>query len=229
MMDWLGRISEPAAESRLVDASLRREAEIYTAGRFATQLRDENFWRSIETQPDNDVAARHRQAKTLVEQYPAVAPEDLQHARATLAAEIDEIESNAAWHSAAPQVAPIIAAALAALGIAAAALFSLLSSTIVPGGIVTRLLGHAVITRSGAEIGRLRSVARTAIAWMPAVLWIVVLLQSKKLQGFVPNPSHPLLLAAAAIGALALGAAWTLVRPARGPHDWIMGTSVVPR
>jgi hypothetical protein len=43
----------------------------------------------------------------------------------------------------------------------------------VPGGVPTRFIGLAVVTRDGSEIGRLRSLARTLIAWAPILVWLV--------------------------------------------------------
>ena len=94
---------------------------------------------------------------------------------------------------------------------------------------VTRLLGNAVITGDGREIEPRRSMSRALIAWAPAIAWFVYLAASPKVQGFVPTPPNPLLGLAVTLGALAVGAALTIARPSRGPHDWLLGTWVVPR
>lgn len=92
-----------------------------------------------------------------------------------------------------------------------------------------RQLRFAVVTRDGNEIGRLRSVLRAAVAWLPALAWLGYLAASPKVQGFVPAPSAPLLGIGLMLTPLVIGVIWTLARPARGPHDWVMGTWVIPR
>jgi hypothetical protein len=123
----------------------------------------------------------------------------------------------------------IIIMAAAALALLPAVVLSLVSSAIVPGGILTRLLGHAVVNRRGVEIGRMQSLGRALVASAPAIAWLVHLIASPKVQGFVPTPPNPLLGTVVTLAALGLGAAYTIARPTRGPHDWLAGTWVVPR
>ena len=108
-------------------------------------------------------------------------------------------------------------------------LLSIVSAMIVPGGLFTRMLGHAVVTRSGSEIGRALSLARVLVAWAPAIAWLLYLASSPKVQGFVPTPPNPTLGALLTLAALGIGAVFTIARPERGPHDWLLGTWVVPR
>src|SRR4029453_6741200 len=108
-------------------------------------------------------------------------------------------------------------------------LISVLSSLIVPGGVFTRMLGHAVVTRKGHEIGRMLSLGRVLVACAPAIAWLIYLASSPKVQGFVPIPPNPLLGTFLTLAALGIGAVFTIVRPERGPHDWLFGTWVVPR
>ncbi len=117
----------------------------------------------------------------------------------------------------------------AAMALAPVLIASIMSSLIVPGGLLTRLLGHAVTTRRGAEIGRVRSLARVLVAWSPAITWLPYLASSPKVQGFVPTPPNPLLGTVLTLAAMAIGGALTIARPSRGPHDWLLGTWVVPR
>jgi hypothetical protein len=58
---------------------------------------------------------------------------------------------------------------------------------------------------------------------------LVYLATSPKVQGFVPTPPNPLLGTVLTCGALAIGAIFTIVRPSQSPHDWLLGTRVVPR
>ncbi len=105
----------------------------------------------------------------------------------------------------------------------------MLSSALVPGGVVTRLLGLAVVTREGKEIRRWRSLARVLLAWLPAIMWLGYLVMSPKIQGWVPAPASPLVGVVLTLVALAIGATWAIARPTRGPHDWLAGTWIVPR
>jgi hypothetical protein len=104
----------------------------------------------------------------------------------------------------------------------------LISVLAVPGGLFTRALRHAVVSRDGREIGRARSVIRFLAAWSPALAWIACV--------GVPMFGDPRVAPEAAVGlgslavlVIAAGVAWTVAVPGRGPHDRIAGTWVVPR
>jgi hypothetical protein len=127
------------------------------------------------------------------------------------------------------QVAGIIISALAAFSLGLVILCSLVSAVLVRGGIVTRLLGLAAVDWHGREIGRLRSLLRTALAWLPALVWLAYLGISPRVQGFVPTPNAPLVGMTITLVLLGAGAIWTIARPTRGPHDRLAGTWVVPR
>jgi uncharacterized RDD family membrane protein YckC len=102
------------------------------------------------------------------------------------------------------------------------------SSIAVPGGLATRLIGLAVVTRDGNEIGRWRSLARTLIAWAPILPWLV-LLPNPIVMGFGPASPLPVLAVSLAFGAMIAGVVWTIADANRGLHDRISGTWVVPR
>ena len=103
------------------------------------------------------------------------------------------------------------------------------SSLVVPGGIASRQLGLATVTRSGQEITRAHSLARTLVAGIPALAWLTYLAFSPRVWGFVPTPPNPIAATLVTVGALGVGLAWTIVRRTRGPHDVLTGTWVVPR
>jgi len=108
-------------------------------------------------------------------------------------------------------------------------MFCVLSSLLVPGGLVARQLGLATVTRSGREISRLHSVLRVLVAGLPAIVWLVYLALAPKIQGWVPTPPRPIAGTLVVVGVLALGLVWTIARRARGPHDVLLRTWVVPR
>jgi hypothetical protein len=105
----------------------------------------------------------------------------------------------------------------------------LISVLAVPGGLVTRALRHAVVGRDGAEIGRVRSAVRFLIAWSPVMAWMAYV--GNPMFGDVRAVSVAEAYAAGglALMAMAAGALWSIADPARGPHDRIAGTWVVPR
>ena len=121
----------------------------------------------------------------------------------------------------------IMLGALTAIALILALTCSLVSSVVFPGGVVMRLLGLAVVTRNGTEITRLRSFLRALLAWMPAIVWLVFMLASPKIQGWVPSPRTQV-PSAILLGILTLGAIWSIART-RGLQDRIAGTWIVPR
>jgi len=106
--------------------------------------------------------------------------------------------------------------------------FCIVSSIAVPGGVATRLIGLAVVTRDGNEIGRGRSLARTLIAWAPILAWLVSV-ANPIVMGFGPASPVPALAISLAFGAMIAGVVWTIAAADRGLHDRIAGTWVVPR
>jgi PAS domain S-box-containing protein len=217
----------PPPGSRLGDPAVRQAMEVYVAGQHSELLRDPGFWNSPmiqqgigqRLQPTADrVAARH----------PSVSREELARATATIAPELARLRERRQRQNFA-DLTPIIVMAPTAAMLLVFLLLSVVSSLIVPGGLFTRMLGHAVVTRRGNEIGRLLSLGRVLVAWAPAIAWLLYLASSPKVQGFVPMPPNPMLGTLLTLAALAIGVVVTIVRPERGPHDWLLGTWVVPR
>jgi hypothetical protein len=227
MLEFLEMLYQPnpPAGSRLADPEVRNAIETYLAGRHGARLRDATFWDSPIMR---GVSARLRKtAEGVVARHPSVAADELSRASAALA---PELEPRRQRRDRSPsELSPIIIMNVAAITLLPVMLLTLLSSLVVPGGVVTRLLGNAVITGDGREIDQRLSMSRALIAWAPAIAWFVYLAASPKVQGFVPTPPNPLLGLAVTLGALAVGAALTIARPSRGPHDWLLGTWVVPR
>ena len=217
----------PAPDSRLADPEVRDAIETYLVGQHGRQLTDEGFWSSPVIQQGignrlgptaRAVAARHQPG--------SVTPDELAYASTVIAPELQRQRqrNRSIW-----AVSGVILMALGVITLLPVLLLSVVSSLIVPGGIVTRMLGHAVVTRGNVEIGRPRSLARVLVAWAPLIAWLVYLGFSPRVQGFVPNPPRPLLGLVIVAGAMAIGGILTIVRPGRGPHDRLMGTWVVSR
>jgi hypothetical protein len=85
-------------------------------------------------------------------------------------------------------------------------------------------LGLAVVTRSGREIGRVRAVVRLLTAWLPLLIY-GALLWWPVTRGTV----NSIAIAALAAAPTAIGFVWSVLRPTRGPHDLIVGTSIGAR
>ena len=105
--------------------------------------------------------------------------------------------------------------------------FALLSSILVPGGVVTRMSGLAIVTGNNVEIDRARSLVRALIAWSPAIAWIAWLSVGPG-QIWTRDPRAPI-EAILALTLLSAGAGVALFNVSRGVHDRIVGTWVVPR
>jgi len=188
-------------------------------------LNSDKFWSSPIMQALQDRRAIASQA---LAHHPTVSTEELAHASALIAPAIERIQDKDRLpiRDLASAVA-IMLSTLVALSLLLAMVCSLISSILVPGGAMMRLLGLAVVTRDGTEITRLRSLVRATVAWLPAILWLAFLMTSPKIQGWVPAPlSH--VPTAALLGILTFGAIWATART-RGLHDRISGTWIVPR
>jgi hypothetical protein len=211
-------------KNRVVGPEVRLAMETYLAGRHGTRLRDAGFWNSPVMQ---GVSTRLRKtAEGVAARHPSVSNEELARATTTIAPELERRRQPRQQSFA--DLAGIIIMATVALAVLFGLLLSIVSSLIVPGGLFTRLLGHAVVTSAG-EIGRVLSLVRVLVAWSPAIAWLLYLAAMPKVQGFVPTPPNPLLGTIVTLAALGIGALLTIVRPERGPHDWLLGTRVVPR
>jgi uncharacterized RDD family membrane protein YckC len=114
---------------------------------------------------------------------------------------------------------------MTAIGSLLGVFFSIVSSIAVPGGVAIRSIWLAVVTRDGNEIGRVRSLARTLIAWAPILVWLVSVPAQMNVG---PGPGSVLAIGLV-FGAMIAGVVWTLAAGDRGLHDRIAGTWVVPR
>ena len=229
MLGLLESLSAPTPPpgSRLVDPSVRQAMEIYVAGQHSERLRDPGFWNSPMIQ--QGIGQRLQPTATSVAaRHPSVSPEELARATTTIAPELARLRERRRGENFAGLTGVIVMALTAGM-LLVFLLLSVVSSLIVPGGLFTRMLGHAVVTRDGDEIGRMLSLGRVLAAWAPAIAWLLYLASSPKVQGFVPNPPNPMLGTFLTLAALGMGAVLVIVRPERGPHDWLFGTWVVPR
>ena len=218
------RNPNPRAESRAARPEVREAIEVYLVGRHGARLNSDDFWGGRIMQ---GLGPQYRPiAARVVERRPSVTPDELARATEVLA---PELKRRGERREEISDLSPIIIMAVTAIALLPVLLLSVLSSLVVPGGVFTRMLGHAVVKNDGREIGRALSLTRVLVAWAPAIAWGLYLAASPRVQGFVPTPPNPLLGALVTLAALGIGATLTIARPERGPHDWLLGTSVVPR
>ena len=226
MLSFLETLRDPSprSQSRVANPEVRQAIEIYLAGRYGDRLRSDDFWNG---EIMKRLGPRLRPtAAAIVERHPSVTRDELARATEILA---PELQRRSQRRENIADLSPIIIMSVTAIAMLPVLVLSIVSSLIVPGGVFTRMLGHAVVTSNGAEIGRTLSLMRVLVAWAPAIAWLLYLASSPKVQGFVPTPPNPLLGAMLTLAAMAIGAMLTIARPEKGPHDWLLGTRVVTR
>jgi hypothetical protein len=227
MYRLLGAI-DAAERGRKPDTPERlRAMEIYLAAHFRADLTDDPIWNTMLT--DTELARLKPIAARVAAAPPQLSAEAITDAAERLAPDLDRISAEYA-EKIAPErrtAVEVMAGALFGIGGGVDFVLCLAGAMLVPGGVLFRLLGLAVVRRDGREIGRLRSIGRVLIAWSPLLIWCASLF---------PRPIAALsagslrIEAAVVVMAILLGGAvWSIVRPTRGPHDVVAGTWIVPR
>jgi hypothetical protein len=225
---WLEALSErkQPQDSRLSDPAVRDAVERYVVGHYGARLRDPQFWNRTVTRGSQYQRAR---AEAMLARHPDVSPDELAAATSMIAPELERFDrETASFVSQFSNTGATMVGAVSFIGVCFSMVICLLSALAVPGGVVTRLIGLAVVKRNGREIGRLRSVGRAVLIWLPGLLWVAWIVMSPRGEAAIPaQNSLPRLLLL--FGVFAAGITWTLVNPTRGPHDRAAGTWVVPR
>jgi hypothetical protein len=228
---WMTWLTDSSADAELKTREQRTAAEQYVAAHFASQLTTE-FWTTQAPQIEPFLTMR-RTAAEIAARYPAVTPDELARASAIVAPQIQELAEERAnlranFPAGGEAIRGLVANGFASIPVLVAIVCGLISVLAVPGGLVTRALGQAVVRRDGREIGRARSAIRFLIAWSPALVWIagvgVPMFGEPRV-----SPDVAIVLGSLAFVLMAAGVAWTIASPGRGPHDRIAGTWVVPR
>jgi hypothetical protein len=213
-------------DSPIRSPEYRRALETYLAGQHGALLRNTPLWSSASQGQDGDRPELRRLASDIAARYPSVTAGELAQSREIIQPTLDRVRPPQSLGVASPGVIVLnLMAAMASLLVLSC---SIVSSIAVPGGAATRMIGLAVVTRDGNEIGRLRSLARTLIAWAPILPWLV-LLPNPFVMGFGPPSLLPVLAISLAFGAMIAGVVWTIAAADRGLQDRIAGTWVVPR
>jgi hypothetical protein len=209
---------------------VRSAAEVAVAGRYGRLIRDDSFWQAGIVA---SLAAEYRPlAEDVLKRHPDVSAAQLAEAEDVLKkvrADQDRLNGNPRTEHSLVELSGVIISTVTALALALVIVICTISSLVVPGGLVSRNLGLAAVTRSGREISRARSLARVLIAALPGIAWFVYLALSPRVRGVVPTPPRPITATVVTLSVLAIGFVWTVVRRTRGPHDLLTGTWVVPR
>jgi len=230
-MNLLGVLQDtPRADNPMQRPEVRNAAEIAIAGRYSHLIRDESFWKAGVVR---SLAPDYRSlAEDILKRHPDISAAQLAAAEEILKnvrEEQEQLRGRPRTERSVLELSGVIVSTLTALALALVLVVCLVSSLAAPGGLVSRNLGLAAVTRAGREISRARSGARVLVAGLPGIVWFVYLAVSPKVQGFVPTPPRPITATVITITVLALGFVWTAARRTRGPHDVLTGTWVVPR
>jgi uncharacterized RDD family membrane protein YckC len=229
MLQWLDLLLAPGSDSRLLDPGLRDDAERYVAERFRSSLSDETFWRTMAPQPVRQ-SQRHDLARRLLNGSRPTEGKSFAELAARLAPEIDRANAvSREIGDGAPLFAAVVFALLSAIVVGVVMVCHLISSLLVPGGVITRLNGLAVVTADDREVRRGRSLARALVVWSPAMAWFVYLAVVMNGPPGTAAPQTPIVPLALTYLLLAAGMIATLVTPSRGWHDRLAKTWVVPR
>jgi hypothetical protein len=206
----------------------RRAIEVYLAGRHGDLLADDRAWSSPAMQGE---LSRYRQvAARVAAAHPSVSADELSAATAAIAPSLERFRAHYTQSVAPtlPRVDAIIVVALVGIGLGFSLVVCLVSAAIVPGGILMRLLGLAVVTADGTEIARARSIGRAVVAWSPTILWFVWLGPSP-LDRALSASLSPAFVASLVLVAHAGGAVWSILDASRGPVGRLTGTWIAPR
>ena len=231
-MRWMTWLTDSGADAELKTREQREAAEQYVAAHFGSQLTSDEFWNTQTPQIEPFLGWR-RTAAEIAARHPAVSPDELARASAIVAPQIQELAAESANLGAnvpagGEALRGFIASGFASIPVLVSIVCGLISVLAVPGGLVTRALRHAVVSRDGREIGRIRSAVRFLVAWSPALAWIACVGVPMFGEPRV-SPDVAFVLGSLAFLLMAAGVAWTIANPGRGPHDHIAGTWVVPR
>jgi hypothetical protein len=192
--------------------------KVYLAGTLRSELIAADApWRSADADDEDDLALR-----ALADETAALTPSqaEVAEAKTILAAELQRAEEQFLGqdNSTTVFVALLLVGAAWSLG------GGLVSVLVRPSGFVLSSLGLAVITGRGREIGRVRAVLRLVVAWLPLLIYGAFLAWPVT-RGAVFSIAVVSLAAAPTF----IGFVWALLRPTRGPHDMIVGTSIGSR
>jgi predicted exporter len=111
--------------------------------------------------------------------------------------------------------------------------FALVLALVIPGGLLLRLFGIALVDRKGHEVTRWLSFRRAVVVWWAPLLLASGLSHLLLLAGRQGRPTvlilAPIVFAVSLCGAYLAGIAVALVNPQQGLQDYFLGNYLVPR
>lgn len=207
-LEWQGkRAKDHQAEQRAL--------EVYVAGRFGKTISDKTRWsspmaHSVITPPQQKIAQR------ALATHPDLSEEEVDEAAAELKQFLEEDSSFLPF-----PILPFAIVMAYANMLIWIALPNIICAPVFRGGPLLRLLGIAIVTRTGARASRLRVFGRSLIVWSPCLLALLAVAPFCN-----QEMTWGLALTSAAFPVLAM---WSTLLPVRGIPDRIAGTYLVPR
>ena len=186
MMNLLGVVESTTLQANdpMTRPEVRSAAELVIASRYRPMIRDDSFWQAGIVR---SLAPEYRPlAEDILKRHPDVSAAQLAEADKTLSAARDEQErlrGSPRKERSIIELSGVIISTVTALALALVLVVCAISSLLVPGGLVSRNLGLAAVTRSGREISRVRSLARVLTAGLPGIVWFVYLAFSPQSTG----------------------------------------------
>ena len=221
-MNCLIEINKLDAANDPSTLDLRRSLGKYCSATYGSTYTNEFFWRDPRAR--QLTTALHPVAERVLADYPAVSLADAAVAADATRATLDE---DSARSGAATGLAITMALPSGILLVCAA--IALVSSLLVRGGVLMRLLGLAVVDSRGHLVSRWLSGVRAIVAWSPTLFMWAWFGLSLALERSFERTFAAVWLVALTITVSLAGAVWTIAHPSRSWQDRVTGTRVVPR
>jgi eukaryotic-like serine/threonine-protein kinase len=218
------RLALQAMEHEWEDESLRNPFEVHVAGHYRHILTNQAFWNAPETAGLFDSNLRKKAMRAL-EKYPNPTPDELGAADTYVRPAIDFLETfdkrQLLWFAIGFSWFLMLAVAVADLIVSGAFRQTML----------LRLFGLVVVTTKGESASRLRLFWRSLVSWLPLFVGapFLIALTFATTSEFQEYGYILLGILAFVVALWTIGVIWTVLRPTRGPHDWLAGTVVTPR
>ena len=221
-MNCLIEINKLEAANDPSTVDLRRSLGMYCSATYGRTYSNEFFWRDPRAR--QLTTPLHPVAERVLADYPAVSAGD-----AALAAEATRTTLNEDEPRSGAATGLAVAMALPSGMLLVCATLALVSSLLVRGGVLMRLLGLAVVDRRGKLASRRLSAGRAIVAWSPALIMWAWFGLSLALDRSFEQTFAAVWLVAVTFTASVAGAIWTIAHPSRSWQDRLTGTWVVPR
>jgi hypothetical protein len=166
MMNLLGALKSTTlpGDSPLREPAVRAAAEVAIAGRYERMIRDEEFWNAGVVR---SLAPDYRLlAEDILARHPDVSPEQLAAAEVVMKDARARGPVRGTRQQRTVEIGGVVISTLTAAALALMLVACVISSLLVPGGVVSRQIGLATVARSGSE-SAVRD--RCCASWSPSV------------------------------------------------------------